>query len=204
MMTLSYSFDEAFDAACRKLASRMRTEKEIRLHLKKLEFDDDTIDDVVSNLTEFGYIDDEKYCVEYFKYAKTKGKADARIVRELVEKGVTRETAKNVIDDVRESVAKMQRDMTENDGESTEFGLTDYRTDEYPSDSRLAYEIGLKMTKSQLEEGKEIDQKFIARVGRRLAGLGYDSSIVYNILGKLREYGRKKSGSVSENEETYR
>lgn len=203
-MTLNSSFDEAFNAACRKLASRMRTEKEIRLHLKKLEFDDDTIDEVVSNLTEFGYIDDEKYCAEYFKYAKTKGKADARIVRELVEKGLTREMAKNVIDDVRESATEMQREMTENDGESTEFVLTDYRTDEYSSDSRLAYEIGLKMTKGQLEEGKEIDQKFIARVGRRLAGLGYDSGIVYNILGKLREYGRKKSGSVSEDEATYR
>lgn len=201
---MNSSFDEAFNAACRKLASRMRTEKEIRLHLKKLEFDDDTIDEVVSNLTEFGYIDDEKYCAEYFKYAKTKGKADARIVRELVEKGLTREMAKNVIDDVRESATEMQREMTENDGESTEFVLTDYRTDEYSSDSRLAYEIGLKMTKGQLEEGKEIDQKFIARVGRRLAGLGYDSGIVYNILGKLREYGRKKSGSVSEDEATYR
>lgn len=204
MMTLNSSFDEAFNAACRKLASRMRTEKEIKIHLKKLEFDDDTIDEVVSNLTELGYIDDEKYCAEFFKYAKAKGKADARIVRELVEKGVTRETAKNVIEDVRETAAEMQKYMNEYDGETVKFGATDYRTDEYPSDSRLAYEIGLRMTKSQLEEGKEIDPKFLARVGRRLAGLGYDSGIVYNILGKLREYGRKKSGSVSENEETYR
>lgn len=201
---MNSSFDEAFDAACRKLASRMRTEKEIRIHLKKLEFDDDTIDKAVSNLTELGYIDDEKYCAEYFKYAKTKGKADARIVRELVEKGIARETAKNVIEDVRETAAEMQRYMNEYDGESVEFGATDYRTDEYPSDSRLAYEIGLKMMKSQLEEGKETDQKFLARVGRRLASLGYDSGIVYNILGKLRKYGREESGSVSEDEETYR
>lgn len=204
MTILSFSFDEAFDSACRRLASRMRTEKEIRQHLTKHEFDNDTIDEVVSNLTELGYINDEKYCAEYFKYAKSKGRADARIVRELVEKGISRETAKNVIDDVRESATEGQRHMSENEGELLGFDSADYITQEYPSDSRLAYEIGLKLAERQLEEGKEIDQRFLARVGRHLAGLGYDSGIVYNILGKLREYGRKKSGSVSEDEDAYR
>ena len=178
-MTLNSSYDKAFDAACRKLAARMRTEKEIRLHLKKLGFDDETTEAAVAELKNFRYIDDERYCREYFKYAKAKGKADARIVMELAEKGISRETARNVIEDVRDTEP------------------------EYRSDRQLAYETGLKLLHKQFEEGKEVDQKFLARVGRRLAGLGYDSGTIYSVLGKLRQDGRDKTGSVSEDEKTY-
>ena len=42
------------------------------------------------------------------------------------------------------------------------------------------------MTRQHLGEGKELDEKFLARVGRRLAGQGYGADTVYFALNKLR------------------
>ena len=43
-----------------------------------------------------------------------------------------------------------------------------------------------KMTKQQLTDGKELDEKFLARVGRRLSGQGFSADTVYFVVNKLR------------------
>ena len=53
-------------------------------------------------------------------------------------------------------------------------------------------EIGEKLAMQQRENGKDRDEKFFARVGRRLAGLGYDSGTIYSVLGKLRQDERDR------------
>ena len=52
------SKEKARDAALRKLASHMRTEKEIRDHLKFLDFSAEDVDDTAAFLKEYNYIDD--------------------------------------------------------------------------------------------------------------------------------------------------
>ena len=45
----------------------------------------------------------------------------------------------------------------------------------------------MKMAQNQTELGKPVDQKFLARVGRRLAGLGYDSGTCYYVMGRVKD-----------------
>ena len=162
----------AFEAAMRKLSARMRTEQEIRQFLRKAEYSVDETEAAIAEPKSYGYLHDERYCREYFLYAKARGKADARIVRELAQKGISAETARNVIEDLR--AAEMQ------DG------------GEIAEDRDAALAVARKMLRGQWEDGKTVDDRFLARVGRRLAGLGYDSSVIYDIFGKLRQDERDR------------
>lgn len=175
------SVEKAFDTACRKLSARMRTEQEIRQILVKTGFDEAVTAKTIDELKAYNYLDDEKYCREYFRYAKAKGKADGRIIRELGEKGVSHELAQNAIDDMRNECLQ--------DTESEE---------KIADDSVLALAVAKKMLRQQLENQKPIDEKFLARVGRRLASLGYDSGTIYGILGKLRQYERYRQRECDE------
>ena len=148
----------------RKLSARMRTEQEIRQFLRKAEYSVDETEAAIAELKSYGYLHDERYCREYFLYA--------RIVRELAQKGISAETARNVIEDLR--AAEMQ------DG------------GEIAEDRDAALAVARKMLRGQWEDGKTVDDRFLARVGRRLAGLGYDSSVIYDIFGKLRQDERDR------------
>ena len=157
------SKEKARDAALRKLASHMRTEKEIRDHLKSLDFSTEDVDDTAAFLKEYNYIDDEEYCRQYYAAARRKGKAQYRIIRELEQKGISASVSREVFEDME---------------------------DEGMSDREAALEIGLKMACQQ--EGADCtDQKFLARVGRRLAGLGYSSDICYYVMNKVKDYGKE-------------
>lgn len=175
------SVEKAFDTACRKLSARMRSEQELRQLLAKAGFDEAVTAKTIDELKACNYIDDEKYCSEYFRYAKTKGKADGRIIRELGEKGISHELAQNVIDDMRDECLQ----NSENEGKIAD-------------DAALALTVAKKMLRQQLENQKAIDEKFLARVGRRLASLGYDSGTIYGILGKLRQYERYRQRECGE------
>ena len=157
----------AAEAAVRKLSARMRTEQEIRDFLRSAEYPAEEIEAAIAELKDYGYLHDERYCREYFRYAKARGKADARIVRELAQKGISSETARNVIEDLRAEAA------------ADDTGAA--------SDRDAALAVGRKMLRGQWDDGKPADDRFLARVGRRLAGLGYGSSTIYDILGKLRQ-----------------
>lgn len=173
---MNSSYNSAFDAACRKLSARMKTEHEMRSYILSLGFDEAVTEQVICELKSYGYLDDEKYCRAYFRYAKAKNKADGRIVRELCEKGISGEMARNAIEDMR-----------------AEFALTPDGCDEGVCDDRmLAQKLGEKMMRQQLAGGKEVDEKFLARVGRRLAGLGYDSATIYAVMGKLKQDERNR------------
>ena len=119
----------ASEAAMRKLSARMRTEQEIRDILKRAAYDDEEIEAAIAELVGYGYLNDERYCGEYFRYAKLKGRADRRIVQELTAKGISAELARSIIEDPRAA---------------------------------------------------------------ELAGLGYDGSVIYDILGKLRQDERDR------------
>lgn len=173
---------KAFDAGCRRLSARMRTEKEIHDFLKQRNFTEAAAAEAVALLKEYRYLDDERYCKEYFRYAKAKGRADGRIVKELAAKGVSPELARNAIEDAR----------SEADAERSAAGTSDFFEQTETDDRVLAMEIGEKMARQQRENGKDRDEKFFARVGRRLAGLGHDSGTIYSVLGKLRQDERNR------------
>ncbi|MGN1412681.1 MAG: regulatory protein RecX [Anaerovoracaceae bacterium] len=53
-------------------------------------------------------------------------------------------------------------------------------------EKKRALEVAVKMARQQLSEGKGLDEKFLARAARRLAGLGYTTDVIYFVIGKLR------------------
>ena len=164
------SKEKARDAALKKLGSRARTEKEIRDHLRSLDFTTEDVNDAVDFLREYNYINDERYCRQYYAYARPKGKALYRIIRELEQKGIPAHVARHALDDMEAE---------------PEFG------EEVISDRDAALEVGFKMARQQEASGKDFDQKFLARIGRRLAGLGYDSSTCYYVMNKVKDYGKE-------------
>lgn len=172
------------EIALRKLNARMKTEKEIYDLLKSYEFNEEEIGETIVWLRENRYLDDRNYVREYFRARKLKGMATGRILRELSEKGISQSVAKETIEDYLYEL--------EGPGNAGSFGnsegLISVRDDEkiLKPERETALEIGRKMAVSQLNSGKDCDEKFCARVGRKLMTMGYDSGTCYYVMGRIR------------------
>ena len=147
-----------YDTALKRLASRSRTVKEMKEYLLDKGFDGEEIGQLVADFTEYGYLNDEEYCRQYFRYAFGKGKGTALVFRELEEKGV--DTC--IIEDVYEEEA---------------FSL---------DEKALAMKEAEKVIRLAGEE-PPYSEKLVARVARRLHSKGYGSDTVYRIVGELRK-----------------
>ena len=153
------------EAALNKLSYRMRTEKEIRDFLKAEEYQYDEIEATIEFLKMAKYLDDEHYVCEFYRASRQKSWADQRIIKALSEKGIDKAFAKNVIEDYKET--------------------DDYNGEK--SDEALAKAVAEKMIKDQLSLGKPMDDKFLAKIGRRLASLGYNPGIIYGIINSCKK-----------------
>lgn len=95
---------ECFDRAIRFIETRMHSRKELSDKLKRNEYPIEMIDAVLDRLTEMGYVNDAKFAtgkVEAAAKYKHQGPNRARI--ELAKKGVDREVARQVVEEVFES-----------------------------------------------------------------------------------------------------
>ena len=159
---------DAFDRAAGYLSIQPRTEKEIREYLKKKEYSQQEIDEAAEKLQEYRYLDDVTYGISFIRQAAGKGWGRNKIDRSLMEKGVSRSDCEAAWDQLAEDA----------EGGMEAVNLFD--------EKKRALEIAVKMTRQHLAEGKELDEKFLARVGRRLAGQGYSADTVYFVVNKLR------------------
>lgn len=160
------------DLAMNKLDYRMRTEKEIRDYLKgldstKMEIDDDIIDEAIDFLKFSHFLDDVVYSEEYFKYGKKKLWGEQRILLELLKKGVSREDARQGFENAIEN--------------------SDEKID---SDKESALKLGIRIARENSETDPD---KLYARIGRRLASLGYSPALCYDVIGKIRNMLEKQS-----------
>lgn len=156
--------NEIRNKCVRKLSFRMRTEKEMRDFLAEEELSGDEAESIIEYLFECGYLNDERYALEFYLMNKRKGKATARIKREALLKGISSEIFERML------LAVLDDD--------------EYRKEIIP-DYDSALNTALKMKKNRLEDGKPLDEKFRARVARRLDGLGYGSEIIYRVIEKM-------------------
>ena len=159
----------AFDKAAAYLAGQPRTQWEVRKYLKRKEYDTSEIDDAVEQLLEYGYLDDLQYCQSYIRVAAEKGKGQKKIRQELEARGISYDTMK-------EAMLRMEEDGDDS-GSGNSVVL---------DEKKRALEVAVKMARQQLSEGKALDEKFLARAARRLAGLGYTTDVIYFVIGKLR------------------
>ncbi len=172
------------EVAYRKLSFRMRTVSEMRKIFKENDFPQEESEEAIAYLKEEKLLDDGKFSREYYLSHKPKGKADKRILSELAKKGITGEIAKEAISSMKED-AREEGFSAWGEEEKTRAMLV-------KSEKENALAVGEKMAVRHLSEGKEIDEKFLGRVGRRLAALGFDSSSGYYVIGKLKDKNRQK------------
>ena len=142
------------EVAAKRLSYRSRTSHELAKYLEEKGFESELIKQTIQEFEDIGYLDDERFAKDYFRYAAGKGWAKARAVRELKTKGVSQE----LIESAYESYLE-------------EFG---------ESDSENAILIARKMiTRDMLDERGRLIEKYKARVARRLFNYGYSTSVIY-------------------------
>ncbi len=107
---------KAFDRAVRFLSYRPRSQTEVIRYLKQKLLDDDTLDYVIDRLQQYDYLNDvafARFWVENRQRFKPRSKRALNY--ELREKGVEREVADAVIEDVDEEEAAWQAIATKLD-----------------------------------------------------------------------------------------
>lgn len=148
------------------LSYRSRTNQELREHLTKKGYPQDEIQKVLHDLEDSGLIGDEVFCRYYILSSMDQGRGPVRIRRELAGKGVTGSMVQDLLEEL------------------------------YPVAEEL--KIALKQAAKILPEGtirgeektaedREDYAKDLSRMVRRLAALGFQSKIVYQVLGMYRK-----------------
>ena len=154
----------ATDAAARKLSTRSMATAELRDHLLKKGYPAREVEEVIRAFQEDGYLDDQRFCREYFGYAFRKNKGKRRVFAELRQKGLSE-------DDIQ-------------------FAYEDYLEEEGDSVDEMARaraEAQKILRVAGVEEDQPVPEKIQGRIARKLSGYGYSSHVIYEILGELRK-----------------
>ena len=144
------------DEAAELLTARSLTKAELVRKLKSKGFETPEIEDAAARLEELGYLDDEAYAKRFAADAARKGKGRLRIARELSQKGMDAQSAKEAIEALsgeEDVLSERERAMAE---------------------------------AQKMLRGETPDEKTLARVARRLSAFGYEPSVIWDVIGKLR------------------
>lgn len=158
---------KAKDTALKFLSYGMKTEKQVADKLKEKDFAEEVIRDTLAYLKELRYIDDMNYAQSYIKYAEAKRHGARRIKDEMIKRGIDKFTVEDAFYEYEQT--------------RTADGF------EVMSEAERAEEEAMRIA-----EGKTVDDKLIAKVGRRLKTLGFESEAIYQAVGKVMKM--KKNG----------
>lgn len=116
-------------------------------------------------LTERGYIDDIGFSQAFVRSAMQKGKGKQRTEKELIEKGIDKLMAREII-----------LEMADQDGQS---------------ESERAFFQAKKIVEIFAHEENQVErpplsEKQVGKVARRLSTLGYEGSVIYETINRLR------------------
>ena len=160
----------AIEAAYAYLANRMRTKAEVEKHLAEKGYSADEITETVNELIGMRYIDDHLYAVRYYEYNREKKRGVQRAERELIEKGVDKETAQFAKEDF----------LFENKVDEYEDALAIARKEVFvPSD-----------VYGGAPEIREPDEKLCAKIARKLGSKGFSNGDIFRVLDTLRRESR--------------
>ena len=99
---LPRQYPQALAGAVRLLAARARSTGEIRQKLTAYGYMDDTVDMVLYKLEKEGLVDDEAFAREWAAARMRHQMGRSRILRELMQKGVSRDTAERAVAELDE------------------------------------------------------------------------------------------------------
>lgn len=148
----------AIEAAYAYLASRMRTTDEVRKHLEGKEYPESEITEAINELIGMRYLDDYLFALRYYEYNREKKRGVLRAERELLEKGVDRETARNAKEDF----------------------LYEQKVDEFGDALAIAEKEVFN------ETAKPFDDRLAAKIARRLEGKGFSKGDIFRVLDTIR------------------
>ena len=149
---------DVLDEAADLLTARSYFRKDLEKKLQAKGYSREEAEDAAARLQELGYLDDEAFAKDLAAEAARKGKGKLRIQRELSQKGADAQSAKAALEAVQAD-------------------------EEQLSERERAMEEAQKL----LRGTEHPDEKTLARVGRRLSALGYEPSVIWDVLGKLRD-----------------
>ncbi|QOX63274.1 regulatory protein RecX [Anoxybacterium hadale] len=175
------SFD-CRDTALLFLNRRDRSVHEVRQHLASRDFDREEIDVAIAELIELGYLDDFRYCENYLRYAMGKGRGPGRVAAELKDKGLDPALIQEI---VKEGFGK----DAEKEAAMKEAQKILHAKSSFYAAAEL---INSGSNGESFDEGgenipREIDDKTIAKIGRRLSSLGYRTDVIYDIMSRIRK-----------------
>lgn len=166
----------AFEAACAFLASRMRTTEEVRRHLESRGYDGDEITKTINDLIGMRYVDDYLFALRYYEYNREKKRGVLRAERELLEKGIDKDTARNAKEDF----------IYEQKVDEFEDALGIARKEMYiPSD---LYGEAPRM--------REVDDRLTAKIARKLESKGFSRSDIFRVLDRIRRESKSDMGDA--------
>ncbi len=94
------NFEEAKEKAVKYLVLALRTEEEVKNKLRKLNVDEDVINDVTDYLKSIGYIDDSKYVDAYLRQSISIPKYSKYEIRmKLLQKGIDKNLISNKLNE---------------------------------------------------------------------------------------------------------
>lgn len=152
------------ETALAYLSYRSRTAEEIRKHLKQKGFEADEAEETLIFLQDNNFVDDNNYCKLYVEYAIEKGRGPLRIAGALAEKGVASEIIRAELEECLDGEAERELAMA------------------------LAEKFLNVPGKGEDQENnhQRVDEKTLARLGRRLASQGFHATVIYDVLAKSR------------------
>ena len=199
----------AIDTAADYIGLRPRTVAETRRKLKEKGYEDEEIESAIASMIDYKYLDDYSYCISYFRYAYSKQRGRRRIVRELAEKGVDRELIETAYDDYCAEENGEAYGYENGDENSYENGEAsgEARIDEYAmaleiARKEIAKVAGRGLTAEASDEEDEeaeettvnrkskykVDEKLVARIGRKLDSRGFAMDDIYRVLSEIRRW----------------
>ena len=156
----------AIETAYAFLASRMRTPVEVRKHLESKEYNKDEINDTINELIGMRYLDDYLFALRYYEYNHEKKRGALRAERELMERGIDRDTVRNAKEDF----------------------LYEQKINEFED----ALDIALKEVFVQSDiygkppVMKTVDDRLTAKIARKLEGKGFSKGDIFRVLDSIR------------------
>ncbi|HYE69846.1 MAG TPA: regulatory protein RecX [Anaerovoracaceae bacterium] len=153
---------DCHDTALYYLEHRERSVYEVKSHLISKGFQEEEIEEELNDLKELRFVDDVRYCSDYLRYGIGKGRGPVRLQMELSEKGIDAALIKEAIEVSFPHQSEREAAMKE---------------------ARKLLDRGVRLDDEQTGP----DEKTIAKIGRKLASLGYHTDIIYDIIRQIRK-----------------
>lgn len=165
MKAQSITKKKCHETALNYLEHRDRSAYEVVSYLISKGFLQDEIDEELEYLKDLNYVDNMRYCEDYFQYAMRKGRGPVRIRLELKEKGIEEDLIQHTLEVYFDNETEKKAALNE------------------------AVKLLERTNVSDCGAGEEkiIDEKTLAKIGRRLASLGYHGDVIYDIIGQMRK-----------------